>query len=118
MLRAYLVILFCLIAIEANGASGPGATMGAGTFSCAEFAKQYQKSPEHIDTTFFYWAQGYMSGMNVILVALKKPIHDLNAEPINAQQQTIRAFCNERPLATFLEAVQNLYEKLPLANSN
>ena len=89
--------------------------MGAGSFSCSEFAEKYRHNPSHIDTLFFYWAQGYMSGLNIVRAGLQKPIHDMNAWSIDNQQQAVRTFCNEHPLAMFMEAVQNLYEKLPLA---
>jgi hypothetical protein len=118
MRRLCLILLFCLITTNADAGAGIGAVMGGGNFSCSEFAEKYRHDPLYTDTLFFYWAQGYMSGLNMFLVATKNPIHDLNAWPINTQLQIIRTFCNERPLAMFMESVQNLYDKLPLVKSD
>jgi hypothetical protein len=118
MARFSFVLLFWMITSNVYAGQGLGAVMGGGNFSCSEFAEKYRHDPLYTDTLFFYWAQGYMSGLNMVLIATKNQIHDLNAWPINTQLQIVRTFCNERPLAMFMEAVQNLYDKLPLAKSD
>jgi hypothetical protein len=74
-----------------------------------------EKAQKLAEILFFTWAQGYMSALNIVRVALKKPIHDLKAWSISAEEQNLRTFCDQRPLAMFTEAIQDLYDKLPLA---
>jgi hypothetical protein len=68
--------------------SAAGVVMGAGMTSCAEFAKEYRQNPESTESIFFSWAQGFMSGTNLAFLALKKPMHDLNAWSIHDQKST------------------------------
>jgi hypothetical protein len=39
------------------------ASMGHGTATCGQFGRDYAEIPA-IEESYFYWAQGYMSGLN------------------------------------------------------
>jgi hypothetical protein len=90
-----------------------GAVSGAGTSSCAEFAKLYRQNPEATESYFFFWAQGFLSGLNLGLLAAKRPLHDLAAWSFNDQKARIRQFCDQRPLLTYNHAVLDLFTALP-----
>ncbi len=93
--------------------------MGIGTRSCGEFAGAYQSDPEVVEFAFLSWAQGYMSAAND---AVKNTVgrggtyqnRDLNSIPIEVQKYAIRSYCNESPLALYLDAVLDLYGRFSL----
>jgi hypothetical protein len=85
-------------------------SMGAGTKSCAVFARTYKEKPKSADTIYFSWAQGYMSGVNRTAGADSKDFRpaNLNAMSVAAQQRFIREFCDRNPLKDYREAVDAL----------
>ena len=85
-------------------------SMGAGTKSCAVFARTYKDKPKTADMTYFSWAQGYMSGVNLAAGINNKDYRpaNLNAMTVAAQQRFIRDFCDRNPLKDFREAVDTL----------
>ena len=113
-MRFLTIALFLLATGAASAEEKPAAVMGHGMATCAEFAKVYRESPtEKTEITFFVWAQGYMSGLNLVQYNLKKPRHDLNAWSISDQESHIRHFCEEKPLSEYLFAVLSLFNALP-----
>ena len=91
--------------------------MGIGTRSCGEFTGAYQSDPEVVEFAFLSWAQGYMSAAND---AVKNAVgrggtydnRDLNSIPIEVQKYAIRSYCDQNPLALYLDAVLDLYGRL------
>ena len=89
--------------------------MGMGTDSCANFGKNYQHDPQNIEAEYFTWAQGFMSGMNLVVKAIKHRNRSMDGMPLADQQRIIRQFCEEHPLSNYLSAVIELMDKLPLS---
>jgi hypothetical protein len=58
------------------------------------------------------WAQGFMSGANIGLE--RGQYRDSQAMTIEAQEQSLRTYCDEHPMAEFVKAAMDLYFKLPL----
>jgi hypothetical protein len=85
-------------------------SMGAGTRSCAVFARTYKEKPKSADMIYFSWAQGYMSGVNRTAGANNKDFRpaNLNAKSVGAQRKFIREFCDRNPLKDYREAVDAL----------
>ena len=85
-------------------------SMGAGTKSCAVFARTYKDKPKTADMIYFSWAQGYMSGVNLAAGINNKDYRpaNLNAMAVAVQQRFIRDFCDRNPLKDFREAVDTL----------
>jgi hypothetical protein len=77
--------------------------------SCSEFAEFYQKEPSRAESVMFSWAQGYMSGIN----ERGSPRKNIAGMPLDKQKQSIRVFCDQRPLANVYDAVRDLYLQLP-----
>jgi hypothetical protein len=88
--------------------------MGPGTFTCGQFSKWYAQNPSHTDDNFFFWAQGYMSGMNIALASDTKHYRDMAAIATETQQFWIRQYCDAHPLAGYTDAVFDVFKKLPM----
>jgi hypothetical protein len=91
----------------------PTAIITAGSDTCAQFSRGYQIDPKEVGTLYFLWAQGFMSGMNVMQSRRKLPVRNLLGIPIEDQQRMIREACNQKPLATMADVVHDLYQSLP-----
>ena len=89
--------------------------MGMGTNSCSKFAEVYRESPARWEILFFSWAQGFMSGLNFERIELGQ-YRDMSAMPTGAQKNVIRVYCDRHPLGNYMDAVIDLYQRLPLMN--
>jgi hypothetical protein len=114
-MRVFAATLFLLSVLDGAAAAqqGGGAIMGIGMTSCAEFAKLYRQNPQATESYSFFWAQGFMSGSNLMLLALKQPLHDLTAWSVPDQQSHIRQYCDHSPLSDYAHAVGDLFRALP-----
>lgn len=88
------------------------AWMGPGAQSCTQYLKAADAS-ELMRDTYFFWAQGFMSGLNTILLP-RKSHTNLAASTTGDQQAYIDRFCNGRPLASYSEAVIALFDEMRL----
>ena len=86
--------------------SGPGAQ------TCGEFAFDLRVN-RNTENTYFDWAEGFISGMNWTDVMNGHTAKDIMALSVADQKQVIRNYCNEHPLASYWEAVIDLYNRLP-----
>jgi hypothetical protein len=89
----------------ANPVEGPGAT------TCAQFSNMYRAN-SGIEDTFFTWAQGYMSALNMNVLTSKLPPREL-AGGVATQKGTIRSYCAGNPLKNYVDGVIELFKKLP-----
>jgi hypothetical protein len=94
------------------------ALRGIGTTSCAEFAKAYKIDPTYAETVYASWAQGLMSGANLLTMRDQKQFRDLGAKPYEMQMMQIRNYCDSHPLATFVSAVLDTFSALPSRKSS
>lgn len=85
---------------------------GVGVTSCAEFGRLYLTAPENTELVFFSWGQGYMSGLNISAMGQGYMARDL-AGDVGQKKQEIRQYCADNPLKNYMDAVFNLYAKLP-----
>lgn len=110
-MRFLLVVASIILGSGISGAQEEekGTIAGAGWVSCAEFAQSYQRAPETTEDYFYAWAQGYMSGLNRASGERK----NLRGWTIARQKQHIRTYCDQRPLANVVAAVQNVFDNLP-----
>jgi hypothetical protein len=70
------------------------------------------------ENTYFDWAEGFMSGMNWIDVKHDRTSKDIMSLSTADQKQLIRNYCNEHPLASFWEAVIDVYNRLSNSDSH
>jgi hypothetical protein len=84
---------------------------GPGTTTCAQFSSMLRAN-SGIEDTFFTWAQGYMSALNMNIVTSKLPAREL-ADGVATQKATIRSYCAENSLKSYMDGVIELYKKLP-----
>jgi len=66
MIVAALVFSAPSKAAEADSAQ----LAGAGSQSCAQFAKAYSANPTFAENAYFTWAQGFMTGFNLAAMVL------------------------------------------------
>jgi hypothetical protein len=104
------------IAITAASASACHAKIvmaGAGTSTCGQFASHYAKNPQ-VELSYFAWAQGFMSAMNIGRAASPSPAYRDLGSPIEHQMSQIRIYCDAHPLAPYSDAVFDLFGSFPL----
>ena len=104
-----------LVLVASSGAKAQQYNrMGAGTKSCAVFARTYKDKPKTAEMIYFSWAQGYMSGINAAAGTNNKDVRpaNLNAMPVTAQQRYIRDFCARNPLKDYRDAVDALLAEI------
>lgn len=111
-MRHTLSALFLTVATVDAVAQTP-VIAGPGIITCAEFAESYRRNPGSTETQFFAWAQGFMSATNLPMHLRNQPTRNLMGMPTASQKQHLRAFCDQRPLLDFGQAVISLYERLP-----
>jgi hypothetical protein len=85
---------------------------GGGARTCAEFGQLYKQYPTDVETTFFHWAQGMMSGMNLVLSAHNQQTTNLALRDPPNQMEHIRVYCSQNPLAFYTQAVLDLYDAM------
>lgn len=107
------LITLCISITEIAAAQPPNVLiMGSGAKSCAKFAEDYRRSPDAAMAISFAWAQGFMSGLNIDHDSKNEPTRDLSSH-ISDQEDSLRLFCDQRPLLPFAAAVEVLYLGLP-----
>lgn len=112
-MRLMLFAVLFLRAATADASAQVPVFAGAGMVSCAEFAEAYRQNPGPVETQFFSWAQGYMSANNEPKRLRNEPTRNLRGISNATQKQLLRAFCDQRPLSNFMQAVRGLYDSLP-----
>jgi hypothetical protein len=60
---------------------------------------------------FFSWAQGFLSGLNTQPM-LSGNGTNLAARATNYQQAFVDQYCDQRPLASYVQAVMSLYDTM------
>jgi len=110
------VALALALLIQPTSSKADVGFAGVGAISCGKISQDYQSNPTEIETVMMTWAQGFMSGMNrgPQKGAQNSQYRDMAAMTIEAQQASLRKYCDEHPTAEFWKAVLDLYFKLPL----
>jgi hypothetical protein len=73
------------------------------------------RAPEQ-EALYYSWAQGFMAGLNQDLLAAE-PAHffDLDHDPSD-QKAGLRSYCSVHPKSLFSDAVNALFQTLPLVD--
>jgi hypothetical protein len=101
-----LIALLIVVTVAVRSAQADAiAVKGVGTNTCAEFGEFYKQSPGYWEIHFFTWAQGFMSGMNLMLAQKGQPATDLEKTSLESQQMQIRTYCDKHPLVSYMKAV-------------
>ena len=104
-----LPLLLLPLALPTSAAAyEAGELYGLGGRTCAEFAQAYSKNPEMIESLYFTWAQGFMSGLNLTFVANLHKFADLGSTSMAEQKGQLRDYCNQHPLSPYYSAVLSL----------
>jgi hypothetical protein len=106
------VVLVTGLLIQPTSSRADYAYAGAGALSCGKLAQEYREDPAQFEHLMMFWAQGFMSGLNI--GPQNGTYRDLQAMTTEAQKASLRNYCDEHPMAEFIKAVFDLYGKLPL----
>jgi hypothetical protein len=113
-MRVRVVVLTATMILAATGSiKGETAVWGVGAKTCGIFANNYLINPKLADDVYHSWAQGFMSGINYAKVEATGGSRDLSALPTDEQMARIKKYCNEHPLADYIDAVMDLYKGFP-----
>lgn len=107
LIRTSLLLLAINISQPAR-AKEDIAAAGLGASTCTEFANFYRADAVTTEQTYFSWAQGFFSGYNFVQGAIHKPIQNLASVDYERQKAIIRRYCDQHPLALYLDAVLEL----------
>jgi hypothetical protein len=66
---------------------------------------------------FFTWAQGYMSAINMSVMAADRSARELAGEAAD-QKRAFRNYCASNPLKNYMDGVLEIYGKLPFYRKN
>jgi hypothetical protein len=103
--------------ITITSANAEMGAVGPGTGTCDNFTRFYLSSPKLAEGLYFSWAQGFLTGVNGIAIAKKDATdRDLSSIPVEQQEQHLRDYCNDHPLALYMQAVVDLYLKFKLTH--
>jgi hypothetical protein len=83
--------------------------IGGGQYSCGEFAEAYARDPKFTEGLFFAWATGYMSGRNDERIIAREKTQDLSSRSVDEMKAAIRLYCDQHPLALYVQAVNHLF---------
>lgn len=97
--------------VASSSPDDPAVFRGMGADKCANFAHDVQSS-KGAEADYYNWAQGFMSGANMITGVAGDGYRDLDGD-INAQKLAIRQYCDAHPSDEFAQAVVALYQSLP-----
>jgi hypothetical protein len=84
---------------------------GIGLRTCGEFASDYRISPSN-ESLYFSWALGFISGANVVLLGNGLTAKNTRSMSGDDEQQAIRQYCNDHPLASYYQVVIDLFWRL------
>jgi len=107
------IALALALLIQPTGSRADFAYAGIGATACGKIAQDYPKNPTGFDKMMLGWAQGFMSGVNMASLQ-NGQYRDMAAMTIEAQEASLRSYCDEHPMAEFWKAVMDLYFKFPL----
>ena len=112
--KGKFVSALMLVLITQTTARADTAIIGVGSNTCAQFAQDYKTYSETAESGYFGWAQGFMSGFNGSLLLTKQPTRNLGSTSLMEQQIRIRFYCDQHPLNTYMQAVLDVFNSLPL----
>ena len=105
-----VLMTMSLLMTHSAGLANP--VEGAGAIGCVEFGKMYRAN-SGVEDAFHAWAQGYMSALNMGVMAAKLPPREL-AGGIADQKRALRSYCADNPLKNYMDGVIEFYKKLPI----
>ena len=110
-MRVLLAVCFAIALGDLACAQEHFAVRGQGAVSCAKFAEWSRSNPDDVESIFSAWAVGYLSGVNDGSLDY---FADLKAKESEELKLYLRQYCDAHPLATYRDAMIELYGTLPV----
>ena len=107
-----LLVSTFLLGLPAAASAQAIITTGHGLDLCSDLV-QSRVLGANVETSYFDWAQGYMSGVNTMLGTAKAPTHNLNAKSDAAQKKMLLDYCTAHPTEPYQSAVVKMLFTFP-----
>jgi hypothetical protein len=85
---------------------------GFGAQYCSTFNENILSTPS-IESDYFTWVQGFISGANAIILSKHGQSKQVDASTKGSQKKQIRDFCRNHPRSQYVEAAVELWTTLP-----
>jgi hypothetical protein len=107
MLPTAVVMLSLWVCATSASADDPASGVGAN--SCTQYVQDVRSRVGDARHFYFSWAQGFMSGMNGMLITQGIRHTDLWRRPMENQIAALDRFCDVSPSALYMEGVIMLF---------
>jgi hypothetical protein len=117
-MRAFLIAMASALGLVVTSlwicttasAQEPSAWKGPGIASCTQYAQAVRSYGQR--NFYFSWAQGFMSGLNTPLLMSGMKGTNLEGRTLEDQLSFVDRYCDQRPLAMYVNAVMSLYDNM------
>jgi hypothetical protein len=123
--RVAFTAIICLLInspVPAQQARPQADAIGIGTTTCSTFRAHSGADLNPTQNFYFAWAQGFMTGRNMVLSDPKVQSSDyprnLNAQNVVDQMYLLYSHCVISPSRTYASIVLDLYKTLPRLEVN
>jgi len=86
--------------------------MGAGTVSCRQYQSDVKAGGYATATTYFAWAQGFMTATNLVRLTNGKTTKDLNSIDLPEQMRELDDYCVAHPNKNYSEGIPSVFNSL------
>lgn len=108
---AAVSLWICATPASTQGQTVEGMWVGPGNTSCPNYVQEVRSKGSIMRNFYFSWAQGYLSGMNsVVLYSAKNT--NLGSHDLSVQMDFIDRYCEQHPSAFYVQAVLSLFDHM------
>lgn len=119
MTRAFFLLSLVLIMpVTANAENIEYDMLGIGNTSCAELGKLYKQNPVGVDTLYYSWYTGFVTGANVAFQIAGVGFKNIAGTHQKDKMPSLRRYCDEHPMLSFHDAVIEDFKSLPSVAGN
>ncbi len=111
-MRVAAALAAAMLVFQAGHAKAESAGMGPGYLTCQEYNDDLKKQGGLIGLSYFTWAQGYMSGLNVMLISQKIAPVILSSMTTTEQMVAIGKWCDANPRKLYADSVFELFDRM------
>lgn len=112
-MKTKLAIAFLIASALPAAAAGPlPIVLGRGVNSCIDYT-QGRLAALQVENSYFSWAQGYMSALNITLSNQKLATRNVYHFSDDNMKKALQTYCTAHPADLFLVAVTKTFTELP-----
>jgi len=112
-MKIKLAFAFLLASALPAAAAGPlPIVLGHGANTCTDYTEG-RLVAKQVENSYFDWAQGFMSAMNVMQAAAKTPTRNVMHLSDDNMKKALQTYCAGHPADLFVIAVTKTFQALP-----